>query len=57
MKNIIFVLSENFQFLKVKSIYLKRRVFVMSGLSVCYGTNIQIVKTRHYDLFLKIYCK
>ena len=31
MKNIIFFLSENFQFLEVKfSIYLNRRVFVMN---------------------------
>ena len=32
MKNIIFFLSENFQFLVVKcSLYLNRRVFVMEG--------------------------
>ena len=33
MKNIIFVFSENFQFLVMKfSIYLNRHVFVMSGI-------------------------
>ena len=47
MKNISIFLSENFQFLEVKfSIYLNRRVFVMSGILFFKGS--VFLKNRHF---------
>ena len=58
MKNIRFFFSENFQILVAKfSIYLNRRVFVISDILMQKKQNLSSVYSLYLDLYLNLNLK